>query len=124
MDPQVIESGHSYTVFRPGTGKTSLIQALARVRVSNGLHSVSDSSRSSAATHGARSNRHKSIRLESSRFQLNASDDRGIAVVRNQIKTFAESQAPVFSAAELPVLVPTLKDENMPKSNATKAQPR
>lgn len=56
----------------PGTGKTSTILALAR------------------RIYGAKNMRQMVL-------ELNASDDRGIDVVREQIKTFASSWPRIFS---------------------------
>eukprot|EP01053_Blabericola_migrator_P001905 Blabericola_migrator_1__1904@NODE_1518_length_4363_cov_96_666899_g998_i0_p2_GENE_NODE_1518_length_4363_cov_96_666899_g998_i0NODE_1518_length_4363_cov_96_666899_g998_i0_p2_ORF_typecomplete_len417_score86_87DNA_pol3_delta2/PF13177_6/1_8e28AAA/PF00004_29/4_8e14Rep_fac_C/PF08542_11/1_2e13RuvB_N/PF05496_12/4_9e10RuvB_N/PF05496_12/0_75Rad17/PF03215_15/9_5e12Rad17/PF03215_15/2_2e02AAA_5/PF07728_14/1_5e07AAA_16/PF13191_6/2_1e08AAA_22/PF13401_6/5e07AAA_22/PF13401_6/1_7e03Bac_DnaA/PF00308_18/0_0052Bac_Dna len=78
----------------PGTGKTSLVQAISRSLYGPNL---------------------KRMVLE-----LNASDDRGIATVRTRIKTFAESKPPVYTQS--PRLSPTpakpVKDEeNIPAAN-------
>eukprot|EP01054_Gregarina_sp_Poly1_P001366 Gregarina_sp_Poly_1__1365@NODE_1339_length_4349_cov_94_459131_g721_i1_p2_GENE_NODE_1339_length_4349_cov_94_459131_g721_i1NODE_1339_length_4349_cov_94_459131_g721_i1_p2_ORF_typecomplete_len429_score56_26DNA_pol3_delta2/PF13177_6/1_5e29RuvB_N/PF05496_12/1_2e12RuvB_N/PF05496_12/0_71AAA/PF00004_29/3_7e15Rad17/PF03215_15/1_8e13Rep_fac_C/PF08542_11/8_8e13AAA_22/PF13401_6/6_8e09AAA_5/PF07728_14/1_2e06AAA_5/PF07728_14/12AAA_16/PF13191_6/3e08Bac_DnaA/PF00308_18/0_00051Bac_DnaA/PF00308_18/0_088AAA_30/PF13 len=59
----------------PGTGKTSLVQAIARSLYGQNL---------------------KKMVLE-----LNASDDRGIATVRTRVKTFAETRPPVFSTPKM-----------------------
>eukprot|EP00474_Spongospora_subterranea_P005412 CRZ05870.1 hypothetical protein [Spongospora subterranea] len=63
----------------PGTGKTSTILACAR------------------RMFGAQ-------RMSSMMLELNASDDRGIDVVRNQIKTFASTQQIFSNGVKLVVL--------------------
>jgi replication factor C subunit 3/5 len=85
---RLIESGklpHLLFYGPPGTGKTSTILAAAR------------------SMYGAKTN---SMALE-----LNASDDRGIGVVRDQIKSFAGTkQVPPFS--QIHVLLLLLKKKN------------
>eukprot|EP01055_Gregarina_sp_Pseudo9_P005318 Gregarina_sp_Pseudo_9__5317@NODE_623_length_2475_cov_9_344828_g588_i0_p1_GENE_NODE_623_length_2475_cov_9_344828_g588_i0NODE_623_length_2475_cov_9_344828_g588_i0_p1_ORF_typecomplete_len422_score43_57DNA_pol3_delta2/PF13177_6/4_8e28AAA/PF00004_29/3_9e15RuvB_N/PF05496_12/1_6e12RuvB_N/PF05496_12/0_65Rad17/PF03215_15/2_1e13AAA_16/PF13191_6/1_8e10AAA_22/PF13401_6/2_4e09AAA_22/PF13401_6/1_6e03Rep_fac_C/PF08542_11/3_1e09AAA_5/PF07728_14/5_7e08Bac_DnaA/PF00308_18/0_002Bac_DnaA/PF00308_18/0_065NACHT/PF057 len=85
----------------PGTGKTSLVQAIAKSLYGPNM---------------------KRMVLE-----LNASDDRGIATVRTLVKTFAESHAPVFSTPKMSTsFVKTIKteeDENAPAANGRPVQP-
>eukprot|EP00656_Telonema_subtile_P038905 TRINITY_DN44067_c0_g1_i1.p1 TRINITY_DN44067_c0_g1~~TRINITY_DN44067_c0_g1_i1.p1 ORF type:complete len:339 (-),score=96.06 TRINITY_DN44067_c0_g1_i1:54-1070(-) len=62
----------------PGTGKTSTIHAIAKQQYGNNMASMV--------------------------LQLNASDDRGIGVVRNQIKEFASTRMVFSSGAKLIIL--------------------
>eukprot|EP01057_Protomagalhaensia_wolfi_P001763 Protomagalhaensia_wolfi_Nauph_80__1762@NODE_209_length_3171_cov_19_960089_g157_i0_p1_GENE_NODE_209_length_3171_cov_19_960089_g157_i0NODE_209_length_3171_cov_19_960089_g157_i0_p1_ORF_typecomplete_len415_score57_69DNA_pol3_delta2/PF13177_6/8_3e32AAA/PF00004_29/9_5e16RuvB_N/PF05496_12/5e12RuvB_N/PF05496_12/0_11Rad17/PF03215_15/1_5e13Rep_fac_C/PF08542_11/4_5e13Bac_DnaA/PF00308_18/0_00028Bac_DnaA/PF00308_18/0_0023AAA_22/PF13401_6/1_6e09PIF1/PF05970_14/0_0068PIF1/PF05970_14/0_0019PIF1/PF05970_14/1_2e0 len=70
----------------PGTGKTSLVQAIAKSLYGN-------------------SSRHMVL-------ELNASDDRGIATVRNTLKTFALMRAPTTIAFDV-------KSEEEPTENTS-----